>query len=382
MKYISSFILSLSIAFSINAQGINFHKGDWESALKEAKKESKLIFVDAYTTWCGPCIWMSNNVFPDQQVGDFYNENFINVKLDMEKGEGILFAKAYDVIAYPTLFFIGSNGNMLHKGLGGRPAADFIALGEAALDPNKQIGNLEKKYLAGKREPELLKSYATSLRDAAMPNASAIAAEYLSSQEDWKSDENMQFIFEMADFQNMEDPLFKEVAKNKEAYRKLIGTERVDYGLKQAPSIMAANSPNISKLEVQAIFNQVFPNKYKQYTDEFFMNASYGTKEYVQAAVDYLKNYDIQNSNKLNEIAWAVYELTDDQKILKKAKAWTERSIKLNGNHMNYDTLAAICFKLNDKKEAIKHANTAIALAKENGEDASHTEELLKMMNK
>ncbi|GAH00631.1 unnamed protein product, partial [marine sediment metagenome] len=75
----------MSITFG---QGINFNVHSFEEAIKTAKAENKLIFVDAYTTWCGPCKWMSKNVFTEGKVGDYFNESFVNVKIDMEKGEG------------------------------------------------------------------------------------------------------------------------------------------------------------------------------------------------------------------------------------------------------------------------------------------------------
>jgi uncharacterized protein YyaL (SSP411 family) len=59
----------------------------------KAKKENKLIFVDAYASWCGPCKLMVKNIFPLKTVGDYYNSHFINAKIDMEKGEGIELAK-------------------------------------------------------------------------------------------------------------------------------------------------------------------------------------------------------------------------------------------------------------------------------------------------
>ena len=75
-------VLFVSQGFS---QGIEFFHGSWEEALEEAKKQEKVIFIDAFATWCGPCKRMAREVFPNEKVGEFYNRHFINMKLDMEK---------------------------------------------------------------------------------------------------------------------------------------------------------------------------------------------------------------------------------------------------------------------------------------------------------
>lgn len=96
----------------------NFYQGTFEQALKEAAKKKKLIFVDAYTSWCGPCKMMNNSTFKDKATGDYFNTNAISMKIDMEKGEGPTFAMRYGVRAYPTLLFINSKGEVVHKVLG------------------------------------------------------------------------------------------------------------------------------------------------------------------------------------------------------------------------------------------------------------------------
>lgn len=113
--------------------GIAFFQGTWNEALAAAKKQKKLIFVDAYAVWCGPCKYMSNNVFPDKAVGEFFNKNFISYKFDMEKGEGPDFSNKYKITAYPTLLFIDYAGEVVYRQMGARDAAGFIKLGEEAL---------------------------------------------------------------------------------------------------------------------------------------------------------------------------------------------------------------------------------------------------------
>ncbi|MCC6410745.1 MAG: thioredoxin family protein [Saprospiraceae bacterium] len=120
-------------AGSISAQGVNFFKGTWSEALAKAKAENKIIFVDAYASWCGPCKYMTSNVFPDAKAGEFYNKNFINLKIDMEKPENREFAGKYPVQAYPTLMFIDKNGKVVHKNVGALQVNDLIEVGKKAI---------------------------------------------------------------------------------------------------------------------------------------------------------------------------------------------------------------------------------------------------------
>ncbi|MEL7341545.1 MAG: thioredoxin family protein, partial [Bacteroidota bacterium] len=119
LRRISLIVVSLLIlSTAAMAEGIVFFEGSWSEALATARSQRKLIFVDAYTEWCGPCKMMNRNTFPSDQVGELFNSSFVNVKLDMEKGEGLTFASRYQVNAYPTLLFLNHKGEIVHKALG------------------------------------------------------------------------------------------------------------------------------------------------------------------------------------------------------------------------------------------------------------------------
>ena len=143
MKRLATILAFTLLPLLATAQ-MTFEKGNWASVLAKAKEENKIVFVDFYTTWCGPCKVMAKNIFPLKNVGDFYNANFVNYKIDAEKGEGIALAKKYGVKAYPTYIFTDGNGNFLHQAVGSYKAEDFINHGKTALDPSKQLGNLLK----------------------------------------------------------------------------------------------------------------------------------------------------------------------------------------------------------------------------------------------
>ncbi|MEX2596135.1 MAG: thioredoxin family protein [Salibacteraceae bacterium] len=119
-------------------KGITFFEGTWEEALEMAEKEDKMIFLDAYAVWCGPCKLLKKNVFTDEGVGNFYNKNFINFEMDMERGIGPKMAQQFRVTAYPTLLFVKADGSVANKAVGYHPQAQLIALGEKVLNAQNE----------------------------------------------------------------------------------------------------------------------------------------------------------------------------------------------------------------------------------------------------
>lgn len=117
---------------SPKSEGMVFAKS-YQAALKEAKASHKPIFVDIYAVWCGPCKRLKATTFHDPKVVQFYNENFINITLDGEKGEGKKLAERIQLRAYPTLAFLDENGNLILKDIGFKSPEEFIALGQKAV---------------------------------------------------------------------------------------------------------------------------------------------------------------------------------------------------------------------------------------------------------
>ena len=134
------------------ADGIAFRVLSFSEALKRAEVEDKLLFVDCFTTWCGPCKYMSETVFKQEKVGDFLNLNFICLKYDMEKGEGPELAKKFGVRAYPTFVIVNPDGTIRHKLVGGGEGEQFIERVKESFDDNKALGVLDAKYNNGDRD--------------------------------------------------------------------------------------------------------------------------------------------------------------------------------------------------------------------------------------
>ncbi|MEZ5048344.1 MAG: thioredoxin domain-containing protein [Saprospiraceae bacterium] len=178
MKYIFSLLLVLIFQINSSSQGIEFFHGTWKEALEKAKAEEKVLFVDCYATWCGPCKMMASRVFTLDEVGEFFNQNFINLKLDMEQMDGRKFESNYPVSAYPTLYFLDGEGKILKKVRGAQQKESLLQLAEEAIKANDQSGKYAEMYEGGNRDFDVVLKYITTLNSAGKPSLK-IANEYL-----------------------------------------------------------------------------------------------------------------------------------------------------------------------------------------------------------
>lgn len=139
------------------AGGIEFFHGTWAEALAQAKTQAKPLFVDIWATWCGPCKRLAAEVFPQPEVGEFFNEHFVCYKLmtdpkdAAEKKLARELSDRYHVRALPTLLWVDGEGRLLHFSTGYRPADELLAEGRKALDPARRTGALIERWEKGDR---------------------------------------------------------------------------------------------------------------------------------------------------------------------------------------------------------------------------------------
>ncbi len=134
-------IVSLSALTKLHAtppkvtddKGITFIEQDWDKALKQAKAENKLVFLDIYASWCGPCKLLKKNTFSDQKIGDFFNKTFVNVSVDGEKGVGPSLAQQFSLQGYPTLIVADASGKPVLYTMGYIDPATLMEFAQAAL---------------------------------------------------------------------------------------------------------------------------------------------------------------------------------------------------------------------------------------------------------
>ncbi|MFH1320758.1 MAG: thioredoxin family protein [Bacteroidota bacterium] len=223
-KHIFPALTSLLIIGASYCQGIDFIKGDISTALQTAKDENKLIFVDVYTEWCGPCKWMDKNIYTNDTVAEFYNRNFICVKVKADEESVMWFTRKHKVTSYPTFFFFDHNKDLKHKSIGKREIKEFIQLGKDALNPGEYLSVLTERYEAGERDPQLLTKYIKILREAGLPYKD-ILSEFFENQKDWFSKESWEAINKYV--HDYDSEYFRFLQENRKKFESLYGKKVV-----------------------------------------------------------------------------------------------------------------------------------------------------------
>jgi thiol:disulfide interchange protein len=101
--------------------------------LDEAQKTGKKVYVDIGAEWCIPCKLMKRDVYTHQETADFFNENFINYMVDIEKNEGPDLKLIFEIESVPTLLWLNAKGGVLHKKEGACYQKDLIQNAKIAL---------------------------------------------------------------------------------------------------------------------------------------------------------------------------------------------------------------------------------------------------------
>ncbi|MCQ4872311.1 thioredoxin family protein [Butyricimonas paravirosa] len=244
---------------SVASTGVYFQDLSYKEALKKAKAQKCKLFIDCYTSWCGPCKKMAEEVFKQENVGNYLNENFICLKYDMEKGEGPELEKKFGVYAYPTFVIVNPDETICHKITGYEEATRFIELVSEAFDDGKALGALEKRFNEGDRDKAFLLQYAKAQYGVRYRDIKTITDELLKvSDVDDLLSEDYAFILYSGDLRPKNFDLKKTLLSDREHFNQTLGREKVDQYLGAGLSsdislVLAGGGEKISKQRLEAI---------------------------------------------------------------------------------------------------------------------------------
>ena len=380
-------VAKLKTEINTTATGVQFEHliPNWNSLVARAKKENKFIFVDCYTTWCGPCKQMSNQIFPQKEVGDFYNENFINVKLQLDvtakDNEDVVKTRAvakqietaYKVVAYPTFLVFNAQGKIVHKFVGGGDAKDIIEKGKDALVPENQYYTALEKYKNGDKKLEHIIKLCKLTEAAFEKGSNEYLKEIIAKTDNVFTKEIGDIIVNLSMTTN-NNVAIEHLTKNRGRWKEVLESNDVDDAMENIieEDLMQAIADK-GKVEIDwAEISKTYTEKYPEYFSKMLgpIKITYYAqkkdwKNYANSIDEYMSTYGatITNENQLNQYAWNVFENVDNKEILTKAINWSKKSFAKSNNPMFIDTYANLLYKLNRKEEAIETEIQAMNLA-------------------
>lgn len=358
-------------------KGIHFeHGSSWADVRAKAKAENKYIFVDCFTTWCGPCKFMTANIFPQEKVGNFMNRNFISVKVQMDQtakdNEEVKswyesakkIETDYNIRAYPTFLVFTPDGLIVDRHVGGAEADAFIARCSASLTPATQYYTQLRSFKNGKRDTAFLHKLATLAMEKYDPaSVAALSNEYLLQQKDLYTPGNIAFISEFT--QSSRDIGFHILLQDADKVNRVLGAGKAEEKLMAivGPEEVWSklNKRNGQEPDWTAIQNNL-TQKYPRIANELFLKAkvAYFTlyvqddEKAVASIVAYMKKYGHKpDPNTLNSYAWTIFEKCNDIQCIEQALEWSKRSFKDGELPAYMDTYANLLYKAGKKADAL-----------------------------
>jgi thioredoxin-related protein len=233
--FILLFIGFQAIAQTNTVRSIQFWNIGLDRAIEKAKQENKLIFVDAYAAYCTACKKL-NKEFRDPSLSQYFNDNFINVKVDLEGPFGQEFKNTFQIVFLPTLLFLDANASQLYRVDNLISSIEILAIGQYVKEngaPNSMLSEQKTTVSNGlfealppivlsyekpseheasthegekillvlgqgtdKMPPEVMRQEAYFRMQLMDGSHHEVAHNYLKSESSWESEVNMRFLFD------------------------------------------------------------------------------------------------------------------------------------------------------------------------------------------
>lgn len=362
-------LATLLLVVNLPAQGIEFFHGTWEEALVKAQQEDKPIFVDAYASWCGPCKQMASNVFPQPEVGEVFNANFINMKLDMEKPEASSFRVNHSVRAYPTLFFLDSKGETIHTVVGGQKPDGLISHARTAMSKVDDLSVYEAKYAAGEREPNFVFNYVRALVRQGQPHLKVANDQLREQSEQLNLPGNLRLMLLSAT--EADSRIFDMLLKHRTDVEQLVSKDAFDKQVSLAfentkTKAVKFNDPKLLATAAKK-YKSIDAAKATAFlVDGQYMLAATGSdaKAYLKAAKNYYKKAGTGNQVTLGKLFSEMSQSSfkDDAKVQDLTATIGQEAASMSEDYENYYRLAKWMNSVGKKKDALANAEKAKTL--------------------
>jgi thioredoxin-related protein len=376
------FILCLHNAAAQN-KGLQFQDLSYEQALQKSAAEKKPVFLFGYATWCHFCEYMKDSVLITEAVGNFYNQNFICIKMDLEKEGKNLNQKTIRAKSFPVLLFMNAQGEMLHRVTGKKDAQDFLQIGNDAIDSTKQLRTFIYKYRDGKLSPQQTYEYFKMIDRAGMDNQSLIN-NYLTLIPEGKltATYSWKIMYEL--FRDIEQPCMKVVLDHRADYTAKYTADSIDnkimglYINALMNKVQMLDSNGYTSIQEKLRASKIdLAEKIIAFADLNKMKMKGEWESYFRNAVLFVDQYAKNDYRRLNDIAYNVFEKAYDKDLLRKAEGWSKTAVTLMDTYKNNYTLACLYYRNEKYDEARTVLYHAIDLATKLGMEPKQALQLI-----
>lgn len=389
--------ISLFISSSLFSQNnIDFIVNQFDKALEEAKNTDKDIFIDTYAPWCVPCKKM-DKVFKNKKLASYYNEHFINVKIDVDRLDGKEIASKYDIVFLPTMLIVDKNGYVKLRIDGLKNAQELLNLGDFAVNPQNyktatpapSVPNTssqkntsqtitpedikEEKILyvldgSSPDNPDFLYHEAFFRIQQMDGSSQKIAEKYLATQDDWSTEKNMKFIVSFVNSTDSE--MFDYYVSNKAQFEKMMASSEYRKTLEILINrTLYRRIPRPDFKKVEYLYGLLFPRKSSKYAYQYMLQRLEEEEKY-EAFVDlgeaYMESLIKQDAELLFKLG--KYKcLNANEKELKECIYRVEQSVILTPEPSaeQYFTLAQLYSMSKKDKKALENAEQAMNIVQD-----------------
>lgn len=390
--YFKLFVLFFTFLISqklLSQNAITFDESNYETLLKRSKAEKKPIFLMIYASWCPHCNKMKKEVFTDKTVIDFLNTNFILAQQDGDSDAGKELKLKFEIKSLPTFVYLDEKGTELYKLSGEYSSENLILETENALNPQMQLPFLEKQFYDDYKNPDKCLAYLTALRKGNDRKVlSGPAHKYLKTLPEKELATNLNWMIISNGVTDIKSKEFQYVLNNKKTFEAVVGENRVKRKFINIvtellkPLVESLDTINYYKQRPTASSIELYETKELIFTYDLSINElTENWKKFDESALNGVENFTWDDASLLKQISSTYEKNISDKNSLKNAIKWTQRSLDLNQSYDGLLLISKLYAKINDKDQAIVHANKAKQFAIELGFDTKDSEALLKKLN-
>lgn len=215
---------------------LRFESGSLHESFEKAQQQHKPVFVFIYADGCPHCEAYMKTFGQDKIVGEFYNQQFVNAKVEVNSEEGRKFRGEQDiyVMSTPLLTFWSADTTLLSIAPAGdeqNNTAGILQFGERAINPNTQWNSYKKAYKEGETDPNFLVNTAYLARYTCDTLLNIGAMQRYAQQQQATGFENDDFVILQKVIVDDENPLFLHCVNNLAMYQQKYGNEEVNHTL-------------------------------------------------------------------------------------------------------------------------------------------------------